>query len=581
MKPLDWIVMFGWLAFIVSYGLYRGRGSTTVNNYLLAGKSMPWYAMGLSIMATQASAITFISTTGQSYTDGMRFVQFYFGLPIAMVILCATAVPIFHRANVYTAYEYLEQRFDAKTRALVSGIFLVQRGLAAGFSLYAPAVVLSVILGWPDQLTAIVMGALVVTYISFGGIKAVTWADVQQMVLIFCGLVLSLALAIHLMPGNVSFKDAVSLAGAAGRLKAVTLQFDWNDRYNIWSGIIGGMFLSLAYFGCDQSQVQRYLTGKSIAQSRLSLIFNAMAKIPMQFFILFIGAMVFVFFIFEMPPPLFQRVELSHVRSDPRFPAVERRYEQAFENRRTAAEQYLAADHSGDQTARQATMDRYRAAQTEFNNAHTAAEQLVGKDFHDTNYIFLSFVTRYLPAGVVGLIVAVIFSAAMSSTSGEINSLATVTVIDIYRRHMNRNASDHHYLMASRVATVFWGLFAVSFAQYGRNFGALIEAVNVVGSLFYGGLLGVFVLAFFFKSVNGTGAFLGVIAGEIAIFAANIFTSISFLWYNVIGCLVVIIVGVIVSRIFESGEGTPALIAPLAHGEKGDVASRAVLGHHD
>jgi SSS family transporter len=557
MRPLDWVVMFGWLTFIVSYGLYRGRGSTTVNKFLLAGKSMPWYAMGLSIMATQASAITFISTTGQSYTDGMRFVQFYFGLPIAMVILCATAVPIFHRANVYTAYEYLEKRFDAKTRALVSGIFLIQRGLAAGLSLYAPAVVLSVILGWPDRLTTVMMGALVVTYTSLGGIKAVTWADVQQMMLILCGLIISLVMAVHLLPGHISFANAVSLAGAAGKLNAVNFHFDWNDRYNVWSGLIGGMFLMLAYFGCDQSQVQRYLTGKSIEQSRLSLIFNAMAKIPMQFFILFIGSMVFVFFIFERPPVLFQPVELARVKSDPRFPEVEKRYQQAFANRKDAAEQYLQAKSSADPALKQTSLQRYQNAQRELNEAHLASEHLVGKDFHDTNYIFLSFVTRYLPAGLVGLIIAVIFSAAMSSTSGEINSLATVTVIDIYRRHVKKNAPDHHYLMASRWATVFWGLYAVAFAQYGRNFGALIEAVNIVGSLFYGGLLGVFVLAFFFKSVGANGAFFGVVAGEAAIFTANIFTKISFLWYNVIGCIVVILVGVLVSRTFDRNRPVP------------------------
>ena len=560
MRPLDWVVMFGWLAFIVSYGLYRGRGSTTVNKFLLAGKSMPWYAMGLSIMATQASAITFISTTGQSYTDGMRFVQFYFGLPLAMVILCATAVPIFHRANVYTAYEYLEQRFDAKTRALVSVIFMIQRGLASGLSLYAPAVVLSIILGWSDRWTTVMMGLLVITYTSLGGIKAVTWADVQQMSLILCGLVIALFMAIHLLPSNVSFADAVSLAGASGKLNAVTFHFDWDDRYNVWSGVVGGMFLALAYFGCDQSQVQRYLTGKSIAQSRLSLIFNAMAKIPMQFFILFIGAMVFVFFIFDRPPVLFQPVELKNVRNDPRFGAVEQRYEQAFANRKKAAQDYLEANHGGDKAAIQATIGRFQNAERELNAAHAAGEQLVGNGFDDTNYIFLSFVTRYLPAGLVGLIVAVIFSAAMSSTSGEINSLATVTVIDIYRRHVNRNAPDHHYLMASRCATLFWGLFAIGFAQFGRNFGALIQAVNVIGSLFYGGLLGVFVLAFCFKSVGANGAFCGVLAGEAAIFAANLFTKISFLWYNVIGCLVVVVVGMIVSRIVDRDRKLEAVI---------------------
>ena len=547
MRPLDWAVMFGWLAFVVSYGLYRGRGSGTVNRFLLAGRSMPWYAMGLSIMATQASAITFISTTGQSYTDGMRFVQFYFGLPLAMVILCATAVPIFHRARVYTAYEYLEQRFDSKTRALVSALFLLQRGLAAGISLYAPSVVLSIILGWPDRLTAILMGGLVIAYTAFGGIKAVTWADVPQMVLIFCGLLVALVLAVQRLPAGVSFHDAISLAGASGRLNAVTFHFDWNDRYNVWSGVIGGMFLMLAYFGCDQSQVQRYLTGKSVTHSRLSLIFNAIAKIPMQCFILFIGAIVFVFFIFVRPPLLFQPVEMSKLKGDARLAPIEQRYDQAFARRKLAAEQYVAAKHSGDAAAERTSVQALHAAEIDLEHAHSDGEHLVSADFHDTNYIFLSFVTHYLPVGIVGLIVAVIFSAAMSSTSGEINSLATVAVIDIYRRHINRSASDHHYLIASRILTVFWGLWAVGFAQYGRNLGALIEAVNIVGSLFYGGLLGVFVLAFFFKRVGANGAFWGVIAGEAAIFAVAMFTNISFLWFNVIGCVVVILVGSIVS----------------------------------
>jgi len=550
MKPLDWVVMFGWLSFIVSYGLYRGRGSNSTSKYMLAGRTMPWYAMGLSIMATQASAITFISTTGQSYVDGMRFVQFYFGLPVAMVILCATAVPLFHRAKVYTAYEYLEKRFDAKTRALVSGIFLIQRGLAAGLSLYAPAVVLSVILGWSDHWTTVIMGGLVVIYTTMGGIKAVTWADVQQMSLILCSLVVALVMAVHLLPADISFVDAVRLAGAAGRLNAVNLHFDWNDRYNLWSGLIGGTFLALAYFGCDQSQVQRYLTGKSVAQSRLSLILNAMAKIPMQFFILFIGAMVFVLFHFQKPPILFHPVELRQAERSAGFPDVERRYEDAFAAREKAARQYLSARSETNAV-------QYRAAEKQFESARANGLKLAGAT-NDTNFIFLSFVTRYLPVGLVGLIVAVIFSAAMSSTSGEINSLATVTVIDIYRRHIRPNATDSHYVTASRLATLFWGCYAVGFASFGRNFGALIEAVNVVGSLFYGGLLGVFVLAFFFKKVGGTAAFLGVLAGEAAIFAANLFTTVSFLWYNVIGCVVVVAVGVALTAVQRRPRVAPA-----------------------
>lgn len=549
MRPLDWIVMFGWLTFIVSYGLYRGRGSSTVHKYMLAGRTMPWYAMGLSIMATQASAVTFISTTGQAYVDGMRFVQFYFGLPLAMIILSATAVPIFHRAKVYTAYEYLEMRFDSKTRALVSGIFLIERGLAAGVSLYAPSVALSVVLGWPDRMTTMIMGLLIIAYTVTGGIKAITWADVQQMTLILCSLVLALVIAVSLLPHSVSFFDAVRLAGAVGKLNAVNLHFDPNDRYNLWSGLIGGMFLALAYFGCDQSQVQRYLTGRSISHSRLSLILNAAAKIPMQFFILFIGAIVFVFFIFERPPVLFNPVALHSLQSSDKAEvgALAKRFDGAFARRKAAAQEYLQATHAHDAARKEASLQQYQAAQIDLRAAHHSAETLAGKN--DTNYIFLSFVTHYLPVGVVGLIIAVIFSAAMSSTSGEINSLATVSVIDIYRRHIRKNASDHHYLTASRIATAFWGLYAVGFAQFGGGFGALIEAVNVVGSLFYGGLLGVFVLAFFFKKVGATAAFYGVIAGEAVIFAMYFFTKIAFLWFNVVGPLVVIAVALAITAL--------------------------------
>ena len=322
MRPLDWIVLVGSLVSIIAYGLYRSRGSNTVDRYLLAGKSMPWYAMALSIMATQASAITFISTTGQSYVDGMRFVQFYFGLPLAMIVISAVVVPVFHHSKVYTAYEYLEKRFDSKTRALGSLVFLAQRGLSAGLTIYAPALVLSVIMGWPEWITTIGVGVTVVTYTMLGGIKAVTWSDVQQMCIIFVGLVISLVTVFVLLPPSVRFSDAVFLAGAAGRLNAVTTNFDWNDRFNIWSGLFGGTFLFLSYFGCDQSQVQRYLTGKSIAQSRLSLLFNAVAKIPMQFFILFIGAMVFVFYLFVEPPVLFQQAELARITKTAEFPAL-------------------------------------------------------------------------------------------------------------------------------------------------------------------------------------------------------------------------------------------------------------------
>ena len=367
MTALDWIVLVSSLLIIVGYGLYRSRGSDTVDRYLLAGRSMPWYAMALSIMATQASAITFISTTGQSYVDGMRFVQFYFGLPIAMIIICATAVPLFHKARVYTAYEYLEKRFDSKTRALAAVIFLFQRGLSAGLTIYAPALVLSVILGWPERATTSLMGLVVISYTVLGGIKAVTWSDVQQMIIIFLGLLISLVTVIVLLPHSVSFGDAVFLAGAAGRLNAVTTNFSWTDRFNIWSGLLGGTFLFLSYFGCDQSQVQRYLTGRSIAQSRLGLIFNAVAKIPMQFFILFIGAMVFVFYLFVQPPMLFQHTELSRIEGHSEFSPLADQYNRAFEQRKQAALHLVEAHHQNDRAGEQRQIDQYRAAQAQIN----------------------------------------------------------------------------------------------------------------------------------------------------------------------------------------------------------------------
>ncbi len=552
MRPVDWLVFLLWLVSLVSYGLYRGRGSNTVSQFLLAGKSMPWYAMGLSILATQASAITFISTTGQGYVDGLRFVQFYFGLPVAMVILSATAVPIFHRAKVYTAYEYLEHRFDSKTRALTSGIFLIQRGLAAGIGLYAPAVALSAVLGWSDRWITVLIGALVVLYVTTGGIKALTWADVQQMTMIFVALVVSLVVALQSMPAHVSIFDAVHLAGAAGRLNIVDTHLDWSSRYNVWSGLIGGAFLALAYFGCDQSQVQRYLTGKSIAQSRLSLIFNASVKIPMQLFILFIGAMVFVLSLFVQEPMVFHPLEAARAAQEKDWPRAETNYERAFEARRVAA--YELTKQTTPETVAQ-----FRQTQKEFDNQRRAGLGIVerlhgGARFDDTNYIFLSFVKKFLPAGLVGLLIGVIFSASMGSTSGEINSLATVSVVDIYGRYIAPNRDDRHYLIASRFLTVFWGAFAVGFAALGaRGFGALIERVNIVGSLFYGGMLGVFVLAFFFKHVRGTAAFWGVIAGEAAIFTAARFTAVSFLWYNVIGCVVVVATALILSVFAPKG----------------------------
>jgi len=523
---------------IVAYGLWRSRGSDTTDAYLRAGRTMPWYAMALSIMATQASAITFISTTGQGYVDGMRFVQFYFGLPLAMVILSVTAVPVFHKANVYTAYEYLEKRFDSRTRTLVSIIFLIQRGLAVGLALSAPAIVLTVILGWPDDWTTVLMGVIVVAYTALGGVKAVTWTDFQQMLIMMAGLAASLVMAVYLLPDNIGFGAALTVAGAAGKLNPVTTNFSWGDRYNLWSGLFGGMFLALAYFGCDQSQVQRYLTGSSVAQSRLSLLFNAVAKIPMQFLILLTGAIVFAFFTFVQPPLLFQREDMAKLTRMPEYPALREKFDAAFQSRQSAARRLAAGGGAKEE---------FQKAQADLDETRKQAAALTKSN--DTNYVFLHFVTNYLPEGIVGLIIAAILAAAMSTISGEINSLATVTVIDIYKRLINTEAADARYLLVSRLATAFWGVYAVVTARFAKNMGSLVEAVNLLGSLFYGGILGVFALAMYFPRVGAAGAFWGVLAGEAVIFTLHFTGATSFLWYNVAGCLVVIATGVVISRL--------------------------------
>jgi Na+/proline symporter len=546
MRTLDWVVLIGSLVFIVLYGLWKGRGSNTVASYLLANRSMPWWAMGLSIMATQASAITFVGTTGQAYVDGMRFVQFYFGLPLAMVILSATAVPLFHKSGVYTAYEFLERRFDAKTRTLTSIVFLIQRGLGVGVALYAPAVVLSILLGWREHQTILVMGALVITYTVAGGIRAVTWTDVQQMTIMFIGIIASLFAVVLLLPSEVSLGDALYLAGTSGKLNAVDLSFDWENRYNLWSGLIGGMFLALSYFGCDQSQVQRYLTGKSIRHSRVSLLFNAVMKVPMQFFILLVGALVFVFFLFEPPPMLFHRAERERVEPSSEYREIESRYADAVAQRRQAA-QTLARNR--DEAARAQYLASQRNLEAARGDGIALARRTAGgREYNDVNYVFLTFVTRYLPAGLVGLILAAVFAAAMSTSSAELNSLATATVIDLYRRHLRRDAGDRHYVRVSRAATAFWGLYAMGFASFGHRLGSLIEAVNLVGSLFYGSVLGVFVLAFWVKRATGTGASAGLLAGLAAVWWISTHTNISFLWYNVVGCVVVVAVGLLLGK---------------------------------
>jgi solute:Na+ symporter, SSS family len=553
MKTLDWIVLGATLLSIVLYGLYKGRGSSNLKGYLLADRKMRWFAVALSIMATQASAVTFTSTPGQAYVDGMRFVQFYFGLPLAMIILSITAVPIYHKLGVYTAYEYLEHRFDVKTRTLTSIIFLIQRGLAVGITIYAPSLVLSVMLGWDIRLTSTVIGGIIIIYTTSGGVKAVNWTDVQQMLIIMSGMVVAFVMTIVLLPKNVGFVDALTVAGGMGKLNAIDFSFDLHNRYNFWSGLIGGLFVALAYFGTDQSQVQRYLTGASVTQSRLGLLFNGLAKVPMQFFILLIGAMVFAFFQFERPPMFFNPVEVHKVGQSSfagQYQETEQRYGDALDRRSAAAIGYVAAKKSGDQAFVDAAQSRYVLASRQAEEIRVEGIKVLqandpSVDTNDTNYIFLSFVMKYLPVGLVGLLFACIFAASMSSTSGELSALATCTVVDVYRRHIKKEAQDRHYVLVSRIAMACWGAYAVFFAQYASRLGSLIEAVNILGSLFYGTMLAIFLIAFYVKWIGGTATFWGAFAGEIVVLSCYFFTSISWLWYNVIGCVVV--VGVAIS----------------------------------
>jgi Na+/proline symporter len=563
MRTLDWVVLAATLLSIVLYGLWKGRGTRSVQGYHLADRQMKWYVVAFSIMATQASAITFTSTPGLAYVDGMRFVQFYFGLPIAMVILSITAVPIFHRLGVYTAYEYLETRFDLKTRTLTSFIFLLQRGLAVGMTIYAPSIVLSVMLGWDIRVTSTIIGGGIIVYTVTGGVTSVSWTHFQQMFIILSGMVMALVVIIVSLPADVSLADALYVAGGLGRLNAVDFSFDLNDRYNFWSGLIGGMFVALAYFGTDQSQVQRYLTGQSVAQSRIGLLFNGMAKVPMQFGILFIGVMVFVFYQFERPPIFFNPVEVEKIRSSvyaEQFEVLERDYELAGREKREWLQEFLAAKTSGDEGRIDIARTSLRESQLYADSIRSEALRLIkanGQDDNDTNYIFLSFVMAYLPVGLVGLIFACIFAASMSSTSGELSALATCSVVDLYKRHVRGDASEKHYLVVSRISMVLWGIYAVLFAQYATKLGALVEAVNILGSLFYGTLLGIFLLAFYVKHVGGTAAFWAAFVGEAVVLYCFFFTSIAWLWYNVIGCGVVVLVAVLLQPLVQKKASPP------------------------
>lgn len=560
MSVLDWIVLSGTLLFIVVYGIWKTRGSRNMESYLRGDNSMSWWTICLSIMATQASAITFLSTPGQAFEDGMRFVQFYFGLPIAMVIISITAVPIFYRLKVYTAYEFLENRFDLKTRSLAAFLFLVQRGLAAGITIYAPAIILSSILGWSLNYTIIVIGAVVTLYTVSGGTKAVSVTQKAQMAVMMGGMLVAGIIVWRLLPEDVSFGEAVQVAGKMGKMNVVDFSFNWNDRYNFWSGITGGLFLALSYFGTDQSQVARYLTGRSIAESRTGLLFNGLLKIPMQFFILFIGVLVFVFYQFNKPPVFFNQVETNKLHNSqyaPQMQELENKHSQLFNEKQSEVQNMLQAMRSENEPAIETSKQNLQQKEQEIKNIREDVKKLIktnnpAAEVKDTDYVFLSFVMKYLPYGIVGLLIAVILCAAMSSTSSELNALASTTVVDIYKRSIHSGGSDIHYVKASRWLTIGWGALAITFATIASLLENLIQAVNILGSLFYGTILGIFLVAFYLKYIKGNAVFTAALIAESVVLILFFTSDIGFLWFNVIGCALVVIFGYILQPIFQN-----------------------------
>ena len=548
MSSLDWTVLLTYLAAIVSFGVYMGRGNRKLSDFFLAGRQMRWWAVGLSVMATQISAITFVGTTGQAYTDGMRFLVVYFGLPFAMVVLCVTLVPFFYRAGVFTAYEYLEKRFDGRTRTFTALLFLLSRGLSVGVTLYAPSLVLSVILGWSEGATILLMAGSTIVYVLYGGNKSVIWTDVVQMSFIWFGIFLCVGIAIHRLPEGVGLRDALALAQTTGRLRIMDPSPSLTKPYTLWSGLIGGLFLMLSYFGCDQSQVQRYLSGSSLTESRLSLLFSAFLKVPMQFMILLTGILVFVFYHFHPPPLLWNPVAMARFRLEaPRgeVEGLEERYAKAVADRQDAARAYVSAHRGGSRDA-----GAYLTANAALESARREAVDVMGRVdgavYRDTNYIFPTYVVTQLPRGLVGLVIAVIFAAAMSALSGELSALATASMVDFYRRFV-RSGTDAQDLLASRVLTAVWGAFACLVALQAGRLGSAIEVVNRFGSYFYGSILGVFGLAVLTPRASARGAFYGLIVGITTVVLVAQLTPVHFLWYNVVGAATVFGVGLAIS----------------------------------
>lgn len=544
MSLLDWAVLAATLLGIVAYGSWRSRGVQTTDSFLRAGKDIRWWTIGLSVIATQASAITFLSVPGQAYQDGLGFIQFYFGLPIAMVILSAVIVPIYHRLHLYTAYQYLEQRFDRRTRQFTALLFLVSRGLASGLAIYAPALVLSAVLGWPALWTTFLLGGTTILYTVLGGSRAVSRTQSAQMALISVGLVAALVIAVSRLPPDVSFAQGVSLAGTLGKLHGVDFSWRLDTRYTVWSGLFGGLFIQLAYFGTDQSQVQRYLAGGPLAESRLGLLMNGLLKVPMQLFILFIGVMVFVFYQLSPPPLFFNRPELERVRAreGAAVASLEAAHAAIFAEKRAAIDRILApgATPAAVAAARaEVRADEARLSALRRETGALVARTFPGADPKDSDFIFLRFVLDHFPRGLIGLLVAVILSAAMSANSSALSSLGATTVVDFFKPWYP-GATDGQTLLVARLSTAVWGLVAVAFACFASLLDNLIQAVNILGSLFYGPMLGVFLVGFFLSGVRGRAAFWATLLGEVVVLAAAAFGRIGFLWYNVLGCVLVL-----------------------------------------
>jgi Na+/proline symporter len=568
LAALDWIVLGGTIASIVAYGAWRSRGVRDVEGFV-RGEALRWPTIGLSIMATQASAITFISTPGQGFADGMRFVQFYLGLPLAMIVISAVFVPAYHRLKVRTAYEYLEHRFDVRVRMFGGLLFLLGRGLATGITIYAPSIILSQILGWPLHGTIWAMGLVVVAYTVLGGTRAVSITQKQQMIVMLTGLFVAAVVVILRLPRGVSVGDAVQVTGVLGRMNVVSFDLDFTSRYNFWSGITGGFFLALSYFGTDQSQVQRYLSGSSVAESRLGLLFNGLFKVPMQFLILFIGVMVFAFYLFTRPPMHFDGTTLAHASEHhaAEVAALDARHGQAFTERRDAALGYLAARDTPDEDRARDALVR---AEQHVNDVHSDTKALIQRALpsaatRDTDYVFLSFVLSYLPVGLVGLLIAVILCAAMSAVASGLISLGATTTVDFYlriRQAMGRpRPSPMHDLRVSQIATIAWAAIAIGFASVASLFANLIEAVNILGSIFYGTILGLFVVAFFLRRITATPVLVGAVVAQALVVILYFTSELGFLWYNVIGCAAVVLVALPVQALWP-GSRAPHAEAP-------------------